>query len=114
VAAVVTAPLGLAALAIGHVARAYLFTPVIVSRAGRLVPVGNRRLVRALLPVTACAAAMAGLVLLVQGPILAALGDRLGLFAAVGIGILAYAGLAQLVMRDTVRTALGYFLRRPA
>ena len=57
---------------------------------------------------------MAGLVLLVQGPIQDALGDRLGLFASVGIGILAYAGLAQTYMRDTVRTALGFFLRRAA
>ncbi|MCJ2136289.1 lipopolysaccharide biosynthesis protein [Methylobacterium sp. J-026] len=112
VAALVTAPLGLAALAAGHVLRAYLFTPVIVAGIGRLVPIGNRSLARALLPVTACSAAMAGLVLVVQEPIHAALGDRIGLFGAVGIGILAYAGLAQLFMRDTVSTALGFFLRR--
>ncbi|GJE11497.1 lipopolysaccharide biosynthesis protein [Methylobacterium longum] len=113
-AAVVTAPLGLAALAAGHVVRAYLFTPFIVDRVGRLVPVGNRSVFRVLTPVTACAIVMAGLVLLVQGPIQDALGDRLGLFASVGIGILAYAGLAQTYMRDTVRTALGLFLRRAA
>ncbi|SDO31509.1 polysaccharide transporter, PST family [Methylobacterium phyllostachyos] len=112
VAAFVTAPFGLAALAAGHVARAYVFTPVIVTAVGRFVPVGNRQLARSLLPVTACAAAMAGLVLLVQNPIHAILGDRVGLFAAVGVGILAYAGLAQFFMRDAVRTALGYFLRR--
>ena len=114
VAALVTAPLGLAALAAGHVARAYLFTPVIVSRVGRRVPVGNRTVVRLLAPVTACAAVMAGLVLLVQTPIHAVLGDRLGLFASIGVGILAYAGLAWAFMHDTVRTALGFFLRRPA
>jgi len=114
VAAVVTAPLGLVALAAGHVARAYLFTPAIVAAAGRFIPVGNRQLARSLLSVTACSAAMAGLVLLVQGPIHAVLGDRIGLFATVGVGILAYAGLAELFMRDTVRTALGYFLRRTA
>jgi O-antigen/teichoic acid export membrane protein len=112
VAAVVTAPLGLAALAAGHVVRAYLFTPLIVDRAGRLVPVSNLNLARVLLPVTTCAAVMAGLVLLVQDPIREALGDRFGLFAAVGVGVLAYAGLAQALMRSTVRTALAYFLRR--
>ncbi|MCJ2066854.1 lipopolysaccharide biosynthesis protein [Methylobacterium sp. J-088] len=112
VAAVVTAPLGLVALVAGHVARAYLFTPAIVSAVGRIVPVSNRQLARALLPVTACSAAMAALVLLIQDPIHAALGDRLGLFVAVGIGILAYAGLAQVFMRDTVSSALGFFLRR--
>jgi PST family polysaccharide transporter len=114
VAAMVTAPLGLVALVAGHVARAYLFTPVIVSAVGRIVPVSNRQLVLALLPVTACSAVMAALVLMIQDPIHAALGDRLGLFAAVGIGILAYAGLAQMFMRDTVRSALGFFLRRTA
>ena len=80
--------------------------------AGRFVPVSNRHLARVLLPVTACAAAMAGFVLLVQAPIHAALGDRLGLFAAVGVGVLAYAALAQTFMRDTVRSALGFFMRR--
>ncbi|MBE7198077.1 MAG: oligosaccharide flippase family protein, partial [Parafilimonas terrae] len=113
-AALVTAPLGLVALVAGHVARAYLFTPAIVSAAGRLIPVGNRDLARALLPVTTCSTAMAALVLLVQDPIHAALGDRFGLFAAVGVGILAYAGLAQFFMRDTVRSALGFFLQRKA
>jgi O-antigen/teichoic acid export membrane protein len=113
-AAVVTAPLGLAALAAGHVVRAYLFSPVIVAGAGRLVPVSNRSLARVLAPITACAAAMAGLVLLVQDPIQAALGDRPGLFVAVGLGVLAYAGLAQVFMRDTLRTALGFFMRRAA
>ncbi len=111
-ASVATAPFGLAALAIGHVARAYLFSPAIVVGAGRFVPVSNRHLARVLLPVTACAAAMAGFVLLVQAPIHAALGDRLGLFAAVGVGVLAYAALAQTFMRDTVRSALGFFMRR--
>ena len=114
VAAVLTAPLGLATLAVGHVVRAYLFSPVIVAKVGGLVPVGNRHLARVLLPVTACAAVMAGLVLLIQGPIHDVLGDRLGLFAAVAIGVLAYAGLAQVLMRDTLRTALGFFLRRSA
>lgn len=114
VAAILTAPLGLVALVAGHVARAYLFTPAIVSAVGRFVPVGNGRLVRALLPVTTCSAAMAALVLLVQGPIHATLGDRIGLFAAVGVGVLAYAVLAQFFMRDTVRSALDFFLRRTA
>ena len=113
-AAVVTAPLGLAALALGHVARAYLFTPAIVAGAGRFVPVSNRHLVGMLLPVTACAGVMAGLVLLVQDPLHAALGDRIGLFAAVGTGILVYAALAQIFMRDTLRTALGLLMRRSA
>ncbi|MCJ2072366.1 lipopolysaccharide biosynthesis protein [Methylobacterium sp. J-030] len=113
-AAVLTAPLGLVALAVGHVARAYLFTPAIVSAAGRFVPLGNRQLARALLPVTTCSAAMAALVLLAQEPIHAALGDRFGLFATVGVGLLTYAGLAQVFMRDTVRSALGFFLRRTA
>jgi O-antigen/teichoic acid export membrane protein len=113
-AAVATAPLGLAALAAGHVVRAYLFSPVIVAGAGRFVPVSNRRLARVLLPVTACAAAMAGLVLLVQDPVQAILGDRAGLFAAVGVGVLTYAALAQTFMRDTVRSTRGFFTRRAA
>ena len=69
---------------------------------------------RLLAPITLCAGAMAGLVLLVQTPIHAAFGDRLGLVAAVGIGIAAYVSLAWIFMRDTLRTAVGLFLRRPA
>lgn len=112
VAAILTGPFGLTALVIGHVARAYLFSPLIVVRAGRLVPVSNGRLARVLMPATACAGAMAGLVLLVQDPIHHALGDRLGLFASVGVGMLAYGGLALLFMRPTVRAAIGFFARR--
>ncbi len=74
----------------------------------------NGRLVRILKPITLCAGAMAGLVLLVQSPLDAALGDRFGLFAAIGTGIVAYLGLAWFLMRDTLRTALGFFLRRAA
>ncbi|KAA0124680.1 lipopolysaccharide biosynthesis protein [Methylobacterium sp. P1-11] len=114
VAAFVTAPFGLAALVAGHVVRAYLFTPAIVANAGRVVPVTNGRLVQLLAPITLCAGAMAGLVLVVQSPVHAALGDRVGLFAAVGIGIAAYLGLAWIFMRGTLRTAVGLFLRRPA
>ncbi|WP_457104997.1 lipopolysaccharide biosynthesis protein [Methylobacterium sp. P5_C11] len=113
-AAVVTAPLGLTALVAGHVVRAYLFTPVIVTSVGRVLPVSNGRVVRILLPITLCAGAMAGLVLVVQDPLHAILGDRIGLFAAVGVGILAYAGLARVFLWDTLRTALGFLMRRAA
>jgi len=55
---------------------------------------------------------MAALVLLVQEPIHAALGDRLGLFACVTLGMLAYGTLALAFLRPTVRAALGFFARR--
>jgi PST family polysaccharide transporter len=114
VAAILTGPFGLPALVIGHVVRAYLFSPLIVLRAGRFVPVSNGRLVGVLLPATACAGAMAALVLLVQEPIHDALGDRLGLIACVTLGMLAYGALALVFLRPTVRSALGFFVRRGA
>jgi hypothetical protein len=102
----------LAAIVVGHVARAYMFSPFIVPTAGKFVPVSNWQLTKVLLPSTACAAVMAGLVLLVKAPVDAALGDRIGLFVVVAIGMAIYAGLAMIFMRDVLRSALGFFARR--
>lgn len=111
-AAMVLAPFGLPALVVGHVVRAYLVSPFIVARLSRFAAVTNGAIARMLAPSTLCAMAMAALVLLLQDPIDALLGPRLGLAACIGLGILAYAGLASLFMADALRSAAGLLGRR--
>lgn len=111
-AAMVLAPFGLPALVLGHVVRAYLFSPFIVVRLSRFAAITNGAIMRVLMPSTACALAMAALVLLLQDPIDALLGPLFGLAACIALGILAYGGLAYLFMREALRSATGLLGRR--
>lgn len=111
-AAIVTAPFGLSALVVGHVLRAYLFSPLVVVAAARFVPVGNRRIAAALAPILACSALMAAAVLLAQDRLYASLGPRAGLAAVIGFGILVYGALSGLFLRETLRGSLALILNR--
>lgn len=112
--AVATAPFGLSALVVGHVLRAYLFSPLVVIAAGRFVPVGNGRIAAALAPILACAALMACGILLVQDAVYLQLGERAGLAAVIVGGVLAYGALAAILLRDTLRRSLALILHRTA
>ncbi len=105
-AALVAAPFGLPALVIGHVGRAYVVSPIIFARIGRVSGISLTRTLRGMAPILACSAVMAGLVLLLREPVYATLGEHAGLFAEVGIGALAYGALMALVAPDMMRAAL--------
>lgn len=105
-AALVTAPFGLSALVIGHVVRAYIVSPIIFDRIGRVSGIALTTTLREMAPILACSAAMAGLVFLVRGPVYATLGEHAGLFVEVAVGALAYGGLMVLVAPDMMRAAL--------
>lgn len=105
-AALVTAPFGLSALVIGHVVRAYVVSPIIFDRIGRVSGIALGRTLREMAPILGCSALMAGLVFLVRRPVYGALGEHAGLFAEVAIGALAYGGLMALAAPDMMRAAL--------
>ncbi|TXM75389.1 lipopolysaccharide biosynthesis protein [Methylobacterium sp. WL12] len=113
-AAMVTAPFGLSALVVGHVVRAYLFSPLVVRAAGRFVPLGNLRIAALLAPILACSVAMGAAVSLVQERLYAQLGDHEGLAAAIGLGILVYGILALLFLRAPLRRSVALILNRKA
>ncbi len=105
-AALVAAPFGLSALVIGHVLRAYIVSPVIFDRIGRVSGIALTRTLREMAPILACSAVMAGLVFLLRRPVYGAIGEHAGLFVEVGIGALVYGGLMALVAPDMMRAAL--------
>lgn len=105
-AALVTAPFGLPALVIGHVVRAYVVSPVIFDRIGRVSGIALTTTLRQMAPILGCSALMAGLVFLLRRPVYAAVGEHAGLFAEVAVGALAYGGLMALAAPDMMRAAL--------
>ncbi|TXN34690.1 lipopolysaccharide biosynthesis protein [Methylobacterium sp. WL30] len=113
-ASLVTAPFGLSALVVGHVLRAYLFSPVVVRAAGRFVPVGTVAVAASLAPILACSLAMGATVFLAQDRLYARLGDHAGLAAAIGLGILIYGILALLFLRAPLRRSVALILNRKA
>ncbi len=113
-ASLVTAPFGLSALVVGHVLRAYLFSPVVVRAAGRFVPVGTLAVAASLAPILACSLAMGATVFLAQDRLYARLGDHAGLAAAIGLGILIYGILALLFLRAPLRRSVALILNRKA
>ncbi|RZK97393.1 MAG: lipopolysaccharide biosynthesis protein [Methylobacterium sp.] len=113
-ASLVTAPFGLSALVVGHVLRAYLFSPVVVRAAGRFVPVGTVAVAASLAPILACSLAMGATVFLAQDRLYARLGDHAGLAAAIGLGILVYGILALLFLRAPLRRSVALILNRKA
>lgn len=105
-AALITAPFGLTALVIGHVLRAYIVSPIIFDRIGRVSGIALAATLREMAPILACSAVMASVVFLARQPVYLALGQHAGLFAQVAIGALAYGGLMAVVAPDRMKATL--------